>query len=413
MNKILIIIQREYLTRVKKKSFLLLTLLMPFIFAALIFVPIWLASFQGDEVKTVFVVDRTGQYDSLLTDCGNYRFTSVPDEQNSFYSDESPAEAVVVISGNLLENPEAVSINSSKTVPVDLLQIVSNAVNEKVRSDKLARYDVPQIDSILVDAQSTVNVRTVMKNEEGNEKFSSTDVAMGAGFIFTMLIYFFVTTYGALVMQSVMEEKTNRIVELMVSSVKPFQLLMGKIVGIALVGFTQLLFWGVIVAVALGVAQAMDSLPEQVALIFSAIGELPLFELTTLFVVYFIGGYLLYASIFAAVGASVNAQEDSQQFVVPIVLILLFGFYAALYSVENTDGPLAFWTSLIPITSPIVMMVRIPFGVPLWQELLSVGILFATAIAFVWLSGRIYRIGILMYGKKPSIKEMLRWTRYK
>lgn len=240
-------------------------------------------------------------------------------------------------------------------------------------------------------------------------------------------------TYGGVVMQSVMEEKTNRIVELMVSSVKPFQLMMGKIVGVALVGFVQLIIWGVMLAVILSVcsavfgvapspvddptmavaAQQMQNMPSESAEIVSAITNLPFAELGVMFVLYFIGGYLLYASFFAAVGASVNAQEDSSQFIMPVVLIMVFGLYAAMYSIENTDGPLAFWASIFPLTSPIVMMVRIPFGVPWWQELLSLGILFSTVLLFVWMSAKIYRVGILMYGKKPSLKEMVKWIRYR
>ena len=245
-----------------------------------------------------------------------------------------------------------------------------------------------------------------------------------------------------MVMQSVVEEKSNRIVELMVSSVKPFQLMMGKIVGIAFVGFVQLAIWGIMLAVILmvtgtvfglsgadmaqsqqmGIAgmQAATSpaamqamVPSESQEIFSALVNLPYMEIGICFVLYFIGGYLLYASFFAAIGASVNEQEDSSQFMMPIILIMVFGLYAAMGSAENTNGPLAFWASLFPLTSPIVMMVRIPFNVPLWQEALSLIILYATSFLFVWCSARIYRVGILMYGKKPSLKEMIRWMRYK
>ena len=264
---------------------------------------------------------------------------------------------------------------------------------------------------------------------------------MAAGFIFTFIIYMFVMSYGGMVMQSVMEEKTNRIVELMVSSIKPFQLMMGKIIGISLVGFAQMAIWAVMLALILFGASALFGVdaaqtgqagmaaqmgagtmvaadPAAIAQagenneILSALINLPYAEIGILFVLYFVGGYLLYASFFAAVGASVNEQEDSSQFMMPVVLIMVFGLYAAMGSVENTNGPLAFWASLFPLTSPIVMMVRIPFGVPLWQELLSLGLLFATSILFVWLSARIYRVGILMYGKKPTLKEMIKWVRW-
>lgn len=280
------------------------------------------------------------------------------------------------------------------------------------------------------------------RTADGSTTSSDTNIAIAAGFIFTFLIYMFVMSYGGMVMQSVMEEKTNRIVELMVSSVKPFQLMMGKIVGIALVGFVQLAIWGIMLAVILTVAgtvfgisgadmaqtqqmgmasmsaaanpAAMQAaMPSESQQLFAALINLPYAELGTCFVLYFIGGYLLYASFFAAIGASVNEQEDSSQFMMPVIIIMIFGIYAAMGSAENTNGPLAFWSSMFPLTSPIVMMVRIPFNVPMWQELLSLAILYATALFFVWCSARIYRVGILMYGKKPSIKEMIKWMRYK
>lgn len=431
MNKILIIIQREFSTRVKKKSFILLTILMPFIFAGLIFVPLWLSSIRDGEQKTVNVVDKTGRYVGLLKDTESYRFVPVAADSSHFYSDKSDVEAVVIITEDLAQHPDAVAINAKQPVPSDLLSYVSDVLDTQVRRDKLAHYNVPELDRIIADVQSELSIKTAIKRADGEEKVSDTRVAMISGFAFTLIIYMFVMAYGMMVMQSVMEEKTNRIVELMISSVKPFQLMMGKIIGISLVGIMQLIIWGIMLTAILlacgnlfggtppadplmagQMAQMQQATPTETAQLMAAMMNLPFGEIALMFIVYFIGGYLLYASFFAAVGASVNAQEDSSQFVTPVVLIMVFGLYAGMYSVENTNGPLAFWASLFPLTSPIVMMVRIPFGVPLWQELLSVGILYATSLALVWLSGKIYRIGILMYGKKPTIKDMLRWLRY-
>ena len=428
MNKILIIIQREFLTRVKKKSFILLTILMPFIFAALIFVPVWLASIKGGEQKTVVLVDRTGKYAACLRDTPSYRFEPSAENKDAYYAEDSEVEAVLSISGDLCENPEAVTLYSSREVSPELLGYVEACLNEQVRRDKLSAYDMPGLENIIADVGSSFSVPTVKRDAEGAESASNTYIAMAAGFLFTFLIYMFVMAYGGMVMQSVMEEKTGRIVELMVSSVKPFQLMLGKIIGIALVGFLQLLIWGVLLFLILmacsawfGLSPAEGANPAVGAAataapgteIFNALMGLPYAEMGTLFVLYFVGGYLLYASFFAAVGASINAQEDSQQFVMPVVLIMLFGLYAAMYSVENTNGPLAFWASLFPLTSPIVMMVRIPFGVPWWQEALSLVLLYGTSLLFVYVSARIYRIGILMYGKKPSLREMLKWVRWK
>ena len=437
MSKIWIIIQREFMTRVKKKSFILLTILMPFIFAALIVVPLMLATIQGDEQKTVMVVDKTGRYVGSLKSTPNYAFVPTADNKDEFYTEDSEVEAVVQITADLAKNPKAVTIYSPREVKAELLSYVETCLGEQVRREKLSAYNIPELETIIADIQTDFHVATVKRNAEGDETSSNTYIAMTAGFIFTFLIYMFVMSYGGMVMQSVMEEKTNRIVELMVSSVKPFQLMMGKIIGVALVGFVQLAIWGVMLSIILvvcgsvfglstapaapavaGADAQMAAVAQQAgggeaAEIMSALMGLPYAELVIMFVLYFVGGYLLYASFFAAVGASINAQEDSSQFIMPVVLIMVFGLYAAMYSVENTNGPLAFWASIFPLTSPIVMMVRIPFGVPWWEEVLSLGLLFATSMAFVWISARIYRVGILMYGKKPSLREMLKWVRWR
>ena len=437
MSKIWIIIQREFMTRVKKKSFILLTILMPFIFAALIVVPLMLATIQGDEQKTVMVVDKTGRYVGSLKSTPNYAFVPTADNKDEFYTEDSEVEAVVQITADLAKNPKAVTIYSPREVKAELLSYVETCLGEQVRREKLSAYNIPELETIIADIQTDFHVATVKRNAEGDETSSNTYIAMTAGFIFTFLIYMFVMSYGGMVMQSVMEEKTNRIVELMVSSVKPFQLMMGKIIGVALVGFVQLAIWGVMLSIILvvcgsvfglsaapavpavaGADAQMTAMAQQAgggeaAEIMSALMGLPYAELGIMFVLYFVGGYLLYASFFAAVGASINAQEDSSQFIMPVVLIMVFGLYAAMYSAENTNGPLAFWASIFPLTSPIVMMVRIPFGVPWWEEVLSLGLLFATSMAFVWISARIYRVGILMYGKKPSIREMLKWVRWR
>lgn len=437
MSKIWIIIQREFMTRVKKKSFILLTILMPFIFAALIVVPLMLATIQGDEQKTVMVVDKTGRYVGSLKSTANYAFVPTADNKDEFYTEDSEVEAVVQITADLAKNPKAVTIYSPREVKAELLSYVETCLGEQVRREKLSAYNIPELETIIADIQTDFHVATVKRNAEGDETSSNTYIAMTAGFIFTFLIYMFVMSYGGMVMQSVMEEKTNRIVELMVSSVKPFQLMMGKIIGVALVGFVQLAIWGVMLSIILVVcgsvfglstapavpavagadaqmiAMAQQAGGGEAAEIMSALMGLPYAELGIMFVLYFVGGYLLYASFFAAVGASINAQEDSSQFIMPVVLIMVFGLYAAMYSAENTNGPLAFWASIFPLTSPIVMMVRIPFGVPWWEEVLSLGLLFATSMAFVWISARIYRVGILMYGKKPSLREMLKWVRWR
>ena len=415
MNKTMLIIRREYLTRVKKKSFILLTLLMPFIFAALIFVPLALSLIKDGSDKTVYVVDPSDHYAPLFQNGGGWTFSRQPKDDAAFYDKDSGVEAVILINGDPATDDQALQIHSRNQVPADLVAIVENTVGNQVRQDKLAAYGIDSLDRIIADVQKPVHAITMQRDSDGSTKITNADIATAAGFLFTFLIYMFVMSYGAMVMQSVMEEKTNRIVELMVSAVSPFQLMLGKIVGIALVGLTQLAVWVLMLTAILTAAGQMFGTggTGEATMMLSALMNLPFFEITLLFILFFIGGYLLYASLFAAIGASINAQEDAQQFMTPMIVIMVFAMYAGLYSAENTNGPLAFWSSMFPLTSPIVMMVRIPHGVPLWQELLSLGLLFGTCLACVWISGKIYRIGILLYGKKPNLKEMVKWIRYK
>lgn len=428
MSKTWIIIKREFMNSVSKKSFLILTILTPFLMAALVFVPLWMASIKDSDQKLVGVIDRTGNYFDLFTNDESYQFVPVLDIAPEMRTGDSDYEAILEIRDNLAEHPEAATIYSSKEISPDLTRIVNDVLGKQIRKDKLARYQIPELDRIIDDVGADFEVRTMKWDAEGNELISNNVIAMIAGMVFMFLIYMFVMSYGGMVMSSVVEEKTNRIVELMVSSVKPFQLMMGKIVGVALVGFLQLLIWGCMLAVILAIAGAVFGVtpPAEPAMAGSPMPEMSegaeaiealrnfnFLEMGLIFVLNFVGGYLLYASFFAAVGASINTQEDSSQFMMPVVLILIFGLYAGIYGAENPDGPLAFWASLFPLTSPIVMLVRVPFGVPLWQEILSIVILYATAALFVWISAKIYRVGILMYGKKPTVKEMIKWLRYK
>lgn len=432
MNKILIIIQREFLKRVRTKGFIILTITMPFIMAALVFVPLWLSSIENDEQQKVAVIDPTGVYAKALKASKSFAFSALPVITEEMRSEDSPYDAVVAISGDLVKNNGKVTIYSHKEIPGNMLDYIQSKLNETVQKQKLEATGIAGLDKIIDDVQRDVNMKTVKWSKEGDEQASSTYVAIIVGGIFTLLIYIFVITYGGMVMQSVIEEKTNRIMELLVSSVKPFQLMMGKIIGVMLVGIAQMALWGVmlsiimtVASVGFGVSQAQSiaagqpmpsptmNMSQDTQELLTAIVNLPYAEIGLMFIIMFVGGYLLYSSFFAATGASINEQEDANQFVVPITMITLFGLYAAMYSIENTDGPLAFWASLFPLTSPIVMMIRIPFGVPLWQELLSIALLYASAFLMIWIGGKIYRVGILMYGKKPSIKEIIKWMRYK
>lgn len=442
MNKINIIILRELTTRVKKKSFIVMTILMPFLMVLLVMAPVLLGQITGDNQERIAVIDQTGKYADCLKSNKEYVFVRYDKMEASLKSDTTDITAILTITADLAENPKAATLSSSKEMQLSAVSYIENALGEQVRREKMASYNIPNLDAILDEMDQGFTLNTVRWDADGNESESSGALSLGVGFLFTFLIYTFVLSYGGMVMSGVMEEKTNRIMEIMVSSVSPFQMMMGKIIGVALVGFVQIAIWAVMFAALSSGAMYLlgPSATEAVQMaaspdvqsplaaasadtsglggadfanVAAMFGSIPIAELCIMFVLMFIGGYLLYASFFAAVGASVNTTEDSSQFTLPVMIVIVFGMYAAIGSQGNTDGPLAFWSSLFPLTSPIVMMVRIPFGVPLWQEVLSLVLLYGTAIGMVWMAGRIYRVGILMYGKKPTFKDLLKWLTYR
>lgn len=412
-GKIWLVARREFSVRVKKRSFIVMTILMPFLMAALVLMPMFLAMIKDGDRKTVAVVDNTGLYAPALKSNASYLFVPTEKMTAGMRSDSTDIDAVVHITGNLVDNPAGAAIYSREEIPADLTEYVGAVLTEEARKEKFARYDIPGLDAIIADVQQPVAVATIRWTDDGEQQ-SMADLIAATGMLLTFLTYLFVMSYGGMVLQSVAEEKSNRIVELMVSSVRPYQLMMGKIVGIGLVGLFQMLVWAVMLAVIfMGVGAMSDTgvSADSVAEIFSAVLSLPLVEIVTLFVLYFIGGYLLYASILAACGASVNDAQDSQQFLMPVMVLMLFAFYAGFYGSTNPDGPLAYWCSFIPFTSPIVMMVRVPYGIPVYEEILSIALLYVFALVLLALSAKVYRTGILMYGKKISFKEMLRWLK--
>ncbi len=430
MSKLGIVIHREYTTRVTKKSFLVLTFLTPVLFIGMIIGTFFLSSIKDGEAKVIVVADETGRYSGILKNSDQFRFVPAKDGFQEFRKQsDKDVYATLIISGNLQENSSAITLYSEKQVTGELTRSIENQLNQFLRDEKIASYNIPGLKQIMEDSKVSIHLQTIKLSEDGKETRSSSEVASIVGIVFTMLIYMFIFVYGAMVMQGVLEEKTNRIVEVMVSSVKPFDLMMGKIIGIGLVGLTQFFLWAILLILfnILGGAVFMASNPGAVAAassgmnsvdpgvmqnLLQALSTINMAEIMISFIVYFIGGYMIYASIFAAVGAMVNSQEDTQQYMMPVTILVVFALYAGIYSVENPDGPLAFWTSIVPLTSPIVMMTRTPFGVPLWEKLVSVVLLYATVILLVKLSARIYRVGILMYGKKPDLKEIVKWLKY-
>lgn len=431
MNKIGLIIEREYLSRVYKKSFIIMTLLIPVMILFISLVPLLLSKVKDTKLKEVAVIDETGLYGSLLQGDDTYRLVTVNGRGETpleyFKSDGEGLYAILVISGNLLENPKQLTLFSEKTVTPGLKLMIAGQLNEYLSEQKIESYDVPGLKKMIAESRVRVHIDTVKWSENGSETNSNSDLATGMGFFLTLLIYFFVFVYGSMVLNGVVQEKTSRIVEVLISSVKPFELMMGKIIGIALVGLTQFVIWLAMAGSALILFTVIKGINvsdlSQTAMMANGGNELffKIMEmkntlnipyLASCFLIYFMGGYLIYASIFAAIGSVVDQETDAQQFVMPVSLIILFAFYAAIYSIQNPDGPLAFWCSMIPLTSPIVMMVRLPFDVPLWQLLLSITLLFSGFIGSTYLASKIYKTGILLYGKKVTWKDMIKFLRY-
>lgn len=435
MTSLSLIIQREYLTRVRKKSFIILTLLMPFLMVALSLVPLWLSTLNDGSIKNVAVIDNTGIYAPLLESTDQFEFQIIgkADQQDSESRLGKDIFAILQITNDLNKDPRAVSLTSEKQAPMELQSVIERTLNEKVKEQRLDELTqssnvdskaIGQVRNILED-RSAISLRTLRMSDDGSVKESSTEIASIIGMMFTILIYMFILLYGNMVMQAVLEEKKSRVVEVMVSSVKPVNLLIGKIVGIGLVGLTQLAIWIILTSVLFAGVSLFIANPEQAVAMSSDMSDFNVegimntvmginwLQLIVYFILFFIGGYVLYASIFAMFASAVDSEEDTSQYMTPVTLLIMFAFFAGFYSVSNPDGPLAFWTSLIPFTSPIVMMVRIPFGIPFWEILLSLVLLYGTFLLISIFAAKIYRVGILMYGKKPSFKEMMKWITYK
>lgn len=439
MSKIPLIIESEYMSRVRKKSFLVMTLLTPVLMVLLCCIPAVITLFSGADMRNVTIVDQTGLYKDVYESNDEYTYTYLNSETTAeqMRSDEEPY-AYIVITDNLLQNANAMTIYSHKQTTAGFEMEVTDRMEEYLHEQKLASFDIPNLQQIIDESDVDINVSSIRFDEKGDTQ-TSAGLATVVGMLSTFLIYMFLFMYGSMVMSSVMQEKTNRIVEVMVSSVKPFELMLGKIISVGLVGLTQIGIWVVlIVGLGLGaslligiplfsgneaemltqaqnmggVAMNSDIDPEMLDAIQTLAG-IDFTQIVVCLILYFIGGYVIYASLFAAIGSAVDNEADTNQFLIPITVIILFAFYVGVFSAENPEGGMAWWCSMIPFTSPIVMMVRIPFGVPVWEIILSLALLYASAIGMTWVAARIYRVGILLYGKKPSYKELFKWIKYK
>lgn len=445
MSKISLIIEREYLSRVRKKSFIIMSILGPILFAALMVIPAWLATLEDDEAKVIAVIDNTGLYSEQIEDTELLKFEFLSDQEEEKIRENFPESgyyAFLVISDNLLNNKSAIRLYSDSQVTMDVKDHIERSLTQHLKDARLRSYDISGLPDIISELENIdVDISTVKIGTDGTEKQSSAELTMIISMAFAFISYMFIFIYGSQVMRGVMEEKTSRIVEVIVSSVRPFQLMMGKIIGLAMVALTQILLWVVLtILIVTGVKSVFlenspmpDRAQAQVEMMQSIeageetaqavpgfnfdktmemVRSLEPMKTLLLFLFYFFGGYLLYSALFAAVGAAIDHESDQQQFMLPITIPIIIALYVAMITFRNPQSDIVFWFSIIPLTSPVVMMARIPFQVPLWELLLSMTLLVAGFIFTTWLAGKIYRTGILMYGKKVDYKELWKWLRY-
>ena len=420
MNKTFLIIKREFLVRVKKKSFIIMTLLAPILMASLIIVPV-LVTDSGQQKRLIGIYENTTSFAKEIEDSENIHFTVFDDMQmDEFIKDPEGSNYYALLK---IKN-DSYSIYSSQQVGLNLRKSIEKQLEQICERNKLKQAGINL--EIIEQAKTNINIETKIITSEGNTTSSSTEASIGIGFITGILIYMFIFMYGTMVMRGVIEEKTNRIVEIIISSVKPFQLMIGKILGVALVGLTQFILWIVLTIIISSIAEFiffdttevtnnLESVDQSVILneFTRLTGGINLILIFVSFLFYFLFGYLMYSALFAAVGSAVDAEADTQQFMLPITIPLIFSFILIQPVMDNPDGILAFWLSIIPLTSPIIMMARLPFGVESWQLLLSMILLILGFIFTTFIAGKIYRTGILMYGKKISYKELWKWLTYK
>ena len=434
MNKkrFLLILQREYMSIVGKKSFIVMTLLMPFLLILLGCIPVLLQMINTNDEKTVAVIDETGRYGGAIKSDDQFDFEYYDQAKSGnarqLYDEKGKELYAIVIIPRDVEATHQLLVYSESAVSSTLIAHLERSMGKTLTDAKVRSYGIEGLEKILKECNVEVNVRSIKWSDGGSEETSSTDIAMIVGVALSMLSYFFVLMYGAMIMNSVIEEKTNRIVEVIVSSCKPLELMLGKILGVALVGFTQVAIWAVLLGIAgtvlgMGFIGSAVASPEAVdaaqAMAQSSQSDgfvemllsVNYVQMLFFFVVYFIGGFLLYASLFAGFGSAVDQASDASQFTTPIMIVIIIALYASLACMENPDGDVAFWCSMIPFTSPMVMMVRLPYDVPVWQMALSVAVLYGTAIGLTALSAKIYRTGILLYGKKNSFKDVIKWIK--
>lgn len=450
LHTIGIIIRREYLTRVKKKSFLVTTFVVPVLMAALCVVPMLLMLNSKEETKTVAVVDRSGIVMPYMQSNEVLRYVDMSDmplDSVKAHLKDYNLDAVLGISPIDAQKSVTADFTSLKPIGMTTTELMSGRIEEAVEAYRISTYNIDGLDQIMKDVKADIRINSyTIDSESGEEKVSDAGVNSILSMVLGIIIFLFITMFGGMVMSAVIEEKSSRVVEVLISSVRATELMFGKIIGIAAVALTQFLLWilltGVLVSVGMGFiapkligdadpaalveqmsggmqanasSDMMEALSQNSELgsIIATIQGINIGAIALYFLVFFILGYLLYASLFAAIGSAVENEGDSQQLQMPVTIPLMIGYIIALYAFNAPDSSLAVWGSLIPFTSPIVMLARIPFGVPGWQIALSIVLLLATTVAMAWLSAKIYKVGILMFGKKTTFKDLWKWLKMK
>ncbi len=438
MSNISIIIGREFNERVRKKSFIITTLLMPVLMLVLMAAPALIMNFSKGELKRIAVIDESGLVAPALESNEEIAY-----EPTSLTTDEARREltdffGVLYIGSDILQNSSNVRLYANSSTSLSIESDITGQIERILEAEKLKNYHIDNLQQILDEVKTTVTLQTFRndKSQEEDAQSQSSAVATATGYILGFVLYMFLLIYGSMVMQSVIEEKNNRVLEVIVSSVRPFELMMGKILGVAAVAVVQVLIWGVLIVVAGSVVMpqlmpadamasvqamqqgmpdaAMGGMDSDMLQIVAALTDLGyIVKIFVCLLLFIVGGYLLYSAMFAAVGSAVDNVQDASQLQMPVTLPIILALLMMIAVIKDPNSPLAFWFSLIPFTSPVVMMARIPYGIPAWEVALSLVLLYASFVAMVWLAGKIYRVGIFMSGKKPTFRELLKWMKYK
>ena len=437
-SKIGIIIGREFNERVRKKSFILTTIFTPLLMIALMLTPMLLTTYSESSVKKIAVVDESGVVANNLQNTDELEFVSSELPIEIARTEFRDHFAVLHIGEDIMQNSASARIYSNEATSIGVEMNISAQIAAVIQNEKLKEHNIENLPQILSDIHTEVSLQSFKNTDDSaDEESSSSIVASIMAYVLSFILYMFLIIYGVMVMQSVIEEKNNRVLEVVVSSVNPFELMLGKILGIASVGVLQIVIWAVLIA-GIGYFVLPEILPEEIVAALAQMkqgaavsevnggAEMGIIQAVMMLsnigyvggiigalLVFFVGGFLLYAAMFAAVGSAVDSPQDAQQLQTPIMMPIIIGLFVMLSVINDPTSDLAFWFSMIPFTSPIVMMARIPYEIPMWEVAVSAIILYATFIVIVWGAAKIYRVGILTHGNKPSLKELWKWVRYK